>query len=328
MTEKQPPLNNTYTLIGQIAWAVMNELKTLSGKEANPVKFSDLKTYMIENLQDYPFGKDEFALKLSKSGELKWLRELPWAGTLLKKLEYKTGKTGYWELTPEGDVFLNKHQGKQNEAEEWLGRKYAEIFDARPEKTKPSNEEASTSIPGESSQKSFDEDEISNEISAHIENLDPYEFQKLVGHLFEGMGYTVSYVSTPGPDGGIDLIAHEDPLGINFKTLKIQVKHSSNTKQGQKPGLPAIQQLNGICSSDNSVGVFVTSTEFPSSVEKQVRLDETLNVRLIDNSRFIELWQQHYETIPQAGKAMLPLKGIYVLDTEEAPEVPEDDDSE
>jgi predicted Mrr-cat superfamily restriction endonuclease len=32
------------------------------------------------------------------------------------------------------------------------------------------------------------------------------------------------YVAPPGPDGGIDLIAHTDPLGTTGPRIKVQVK--------------------------------------------------------------------------------------------------------
>ena len=327
MTNKLPPLNNTYKLIGQVTWAALNELKTLSGKEASPVKFSDLKSHMIENLSRYPFADWDFALKLVKSGQPKWLYYLGWAGTLLTKLDYKVSKSGYWETTPDGDAFLKKHQTKQAKAkaETWLGSQYPVYFPPRPRKTKSPAEEADTLSLEVPTQKSFDEDEASNQISAHIENLGWRKFQDLVGYLFEGMGYTISYASTSGPDDGIDLIAHRDPLGAEGAILKIQVKHTESKKKAKSVPIGEIQRLNGICQSDNSLGIFVTSKEFSSKAASQVKLGATPNVTLIDYSRFVKLWIQHLETIPEEGKAMLPLKQVYVLDNEEVPEVPEDD---
>ena len=270
MTEK--PLNRTYTLIGQVTWAALNELKTLSGKEGNPIKFSDLKDHMIDNLSSYPFGKDEFALKRLKSGEQKWQYYLGWAGVLLTKLDCKVSKAGYWEITPEGEDFLQDYQDRPTEAAEWLGRQYPVYFPARPRKSKPSSEETEIPDGDELPEKSYDEDEISNEISTHIENLDPYEFQQLVGYLFEGMGYTVSFISSPGPDDGIDLIAHKDPIGVEGKILKIQVKHTVDKQKAKNVPIGEIQRLNGICELENSIGVFVTSKEFSSKAASQVKL--------------------------------------------------------
>ena len=52
------------------------------------------------------------------------------------------------------------------------------------------------------------------EIEEHLETMNPYDFQELVAGLLRGMGYYVAWVSPPGPDKGIDVIAHTDPLGI------------------------------------------------------------------------------------------------------------------
>jgi len=38
------------------------------------------------------------------------------------------------------------------------------------------------------------------------------------------MGYHVAWVAPPGPDGGVDVIAQSDPLGINGPRIKVQVK--------------------------------------------------------------------------------------------------------
>ena len=49
-------------------------------------------------------------------------------------------------------------------------------------------------------------------IQAHL-TMDPYDFQDLVAALLKAMGYHVSWVSPPGPDRGIDIVAYTDPLG-------------------------------------------------------------------------------------------------------------------
>jgi restriction system protein len=62
------------------------------------------------------------------------------------------------------------------------------------------------------------------EIEEHLETMNPYDFQDLVAGLLRGMGYYVAWVSPPGPDKGIDAIAHTDPLGIQDPRIKVQVK--------------------------------------------------------------------------------------------------------
>lgn len=56
------------------------------------------------------------------------------------------------------------------------------------------------------------EEQAWSEICEYLESIDPYKFQDMVAALLEGMGYHVSWVSPPGKDGGIDILAWNDPL--------------------------------------------------------------------------------------------------------------------
>src|SRR5260370_12965283 len=53
------------------------------------------------------------------------------------------------------------------------------------------------------------------EIEQFVQAMNPYDLQKLVAALLRGMGYHVSWISPPGPDKGIDILAHNDPLGTS-----------------------------------------------------------------------------------------------------------------
>lgn len=68
------------------------------------------------------------------------------------------------------------------------------------------------------------------EIRAYLTTMPPYDFQRLVGALLKAMGYYVDWIAPPGPDGGIDLIAHTDPLGTTGPRIKVQVKRRDTEK--------------------------------------------------------------------------------------------------
>jgi len=67
-------------------------------------------------------------------------------------------------------------------------------------------------------------DDARRTISAFLSKMNPYEFQDLVGSLLEAMGYHVYWRAKPGKDGGIDLLAFNDPLGTKPPRIKVQVK--------------------------------------------------------------------------------------------------------
>ena len=63
------------------------------------------------------------------------------------------------------------------------------------------------------------------QIDDYLRHLNPYDFQNLVSALLRGMRYFVEWVSRPVPDGGIDILAHTDPLGAKEPRILVQVKH-------------------------------------------------------------------------------------------------------
>ncbi|MFY2593801.1 restriction endonuclease [Achromobacter xylosoxidans] len=62
------------------------------------------------------------------------------------------------------------------------------------------------------------------EISSYLRSMNPYDFQDLVADLLRAMGYHVSWVSPPGKDGGLDVLAWPDALGSRLPRIKVQVK--------------------------------------------------------------------------------------------------------
>ena len=66
--------------------------------------------------------------------------------------------------------------------------------------------------------------------------------------------------------------------------------------------------------SDGSHGVFVSMRGFTKDTEKKVRTDQGSFISLIDSARFVDLWIEHIDTIPEEGRKMLPLRKEYVLD--------------
>jgi restriction system protein len=65
------------------------------------------------------------------------------------------------------------------------------------------------------------EEQAWNDIAKYLQNMNPYELQKLVASLLRAMGYHVSWVAPPGKDGGVDIIAWNDPLGTRPPRIKV-----------------------------------------------------------------------------------------------------------
>jgi restriction system protein len=145
------------------------------------------------------------------------------------------------------------------------------------------------------------------EIDAYLDQLTAYDFQELVAALIEGMGYTTRYVSPPGPDGGTDALAYVDPLGAQTPHIRVQVKHKD-----QAAGREEIAALRGIIRADREIGVFVSSGGFTRDAQRESEKG-AVHIELVDLDRFLELWLQHYQKIPEASRAKLRLQPVYFL---------------
>jgi restriction system protein len=146
-----------------------------------------------------------------------------------------------------------------------------------------------------------------SEISQHLKSMNPYDFQNLVAALLRAMGYSVSWVAPPGPDKGIDILAHTDPLGTSVPRIKVQVKRREDKVNVE--GLRSFMALLG----DQDVGIFVSTGGFTSDAESEARTQEKRKVTLLDLEKLFDLWVQHYEKVAESDKRLLPLKPVYYL---------------
>ena len=149
------------------------------------------------------------------------------------------------------------------------------------------------------------------EIRDYLAELNPFDFQELVAGLLKGMGYYVSWISPPGPDKGVDIIAHSDPLGVEGPRIKVQVKRTSDSKVNADT-LRAFMSTLG----ENDVGLFVATGGFTRDAEKEAREQEKRRITLLDLQGLFDLWVEHYDSIPDAEQRLLPLRFIPYLATD------------
>lgn len=138
------------------------------------------------------------------------------------------------------------------------------------------------------------------------QELKGHPFANFVAHLMETLGYRTR-VSPPGPDGGIDIIAHKDELGFEPPIIKVQVKSTEGSV-----GDPEVSALYGKVSA-GEYGLLVTLGTFTKQALSFARSKN--NLRLINGIELVELVLQHYEQFDSRYKGLLPLKRIYVPET-------------
>lgn len=114
------------------------------------------------------------------------------------------------------------------------------------------------------------------EISHYLRNMPPYEFQELVADLLRAMGYSVVWISPPGKDGGIDILAQPDVLGTRPPRIKVQVKRQ--VQSVSVDGLRSFMALLG----DEDVGLFVCTGGFTKDAKAEARTQEKRRITLLD----------------------------------------------
>ncbi len=252
---------------------------------------------------------------LKSNGQPRWLTVFLFYSIDSNKAGYIIKNKGAWILTPDGEKAMSGGPLKLFEAANEKYRKW----DA--ERKILDNRLTDTGIPEKDISKDK-EDEVTFElikqqalesIIKHIERMQWDAFQELVAALLSAMGYYISHIAAKGKDGGIDIIAYNDPLGTKPPRMVVQVKHRPASS------IPSddIQRLEGTMKRESDVGIFVTSGDFSSPARNEARTSGK-HIELIDFNRFIDLWIQYYHKMDDKQKNMLPLRPIYFLEVKKA----------
>ncbi len=245
--------------------------------------------------------------RYEKTGYIRWQSILHFYTIDCSKAGYLRKQKGVWYLTEEGEKAISLGAVTLLKTASEKYRKW--------DKNRKAENEVGTEdeIPEDKIQKATIEQLEENAIDGikeYIKERNPYEFQDLVAALLRAMGYYTPFISPKGKDGGIDIIAFQDPLGVNAPRIKVQVKHKPET------AIPVdeIRGLLGLLNKDGDIGLFVTSGRFTAESERFAR-DSHIHVKLIDGNTFIGLWKEFYSKLPDDEKSLLPLQPIFFLGT-------------
>jgi len=202
---------------------------------------------------------------------------------------------GTWSVTPEGLAALDKFTDPADFMHE-ADRLYRVWKLAQPE-------------PKESTSGTLEEAEEAawSEVFGYLQETNPYDFQDLVAHLLRAMGYHVDWVSPPGPDRGLDILAYTDPVGASGPRIKVQVK-----RRADKINVDGVRSFMAILGAQD-VGIFVSSGGFTSDAEREVRNQEIRRVSLMGPEKLFDLWVEHYGELSTEGRQLLPLRPVHFL---------------
>lgn len=141
-------------------------------------------------------------------------------------------------------------------------------------------------------------------IQAQVASLDGYQTQDLVAGILRALGYHTQ-VAPEGADGGVDVIASRDALGIEPPILKVQVKARPNTRSNPTD----VRALAGLVTPPEERGLFVSTGGYTRDAENDARV---VRISLIGMDRLVELLIDTYDELDQDTKSLVPLRRLWV----------------
>lgn len=140
--------------------------------------------------------------------------------------------------------------------------------------------------------------------------LSHQDFEEFTAALLRTLGYQAR-VTQFSQDGGVDVIAHRDPLGVEPPLIKVQCKHHTGTV-----GAPDVQQLIGT-QGQGELLLFVTLGGYSRdalAIERQ-----RSGLRLLSGEDVVAMVLENYADLPEAWRSVIPLTRVLVVaDTAEA----------
>lgn len=138
-----------------------------------------------------------------------------------------------------------------------------------------------------------------------LQDLSHEEFEYFTADLLRAMGYQAR-VTPYSSDGGVDVIAHRDPLGLEPPVIKVQCKHSS-----AQQSRPDVQRLSGTL-AHGELALFVCLGSFSKDAVGYER--ERQSLRLLTGADVVKLTLEHYERLSSEWQNRIPLRQVYVVD--------------
>ncbi len=140
-----------------------------------------------------------------------------------------------------------------------------------------------------------------------------HRFTELVAAILTAQGY-LTYISPPGPDGGVDIVAGGGTIGFESPRLVVQVKSGNITVDGQilKDLIACVEDVRA------DQALMVSWSGFDRTVSKRTS-ELFFRVRFWGRDEIINTLLTVYDKLPEEIRAELPLRRTWIL-------VPEDEE--
>lgn len=150
-------------------------------------------------------------------------------------------------------------------------------------------------------------------IIAHIgRNFRKHDLERLIEAILNAQGF-VTDRTTPGADGGVDILAGRGQLGFEPPRLAVQVKSSENPVD-----VSSVRELQGVMRAFSAdMGLYVAWGGFRGTAPRDARRD-FFQLRLWDAEDVLDQILGLYDRLPSDIQAELPLKRVWTLVEEDA----------
>lgn len=141
-------------------------------------------------------------------------------------------------------------------------------------------------------------------LNALHRNISHRDFEEFTADLMRTLGYEAR-VTPYSNDGGVDVIAHRDPLGVEPPLIKIQCKHHTGSI-----GSPDVAKLTGVTGRDE-LCVFVTLGNYSKDARAVEHL--TPGLRLLSGEDVVSLVLKNYDRLDERWRQIIPLRSVLVV---------------
>lgn len=274
----------------------------LESDESNGMSASSALSRLAERVS--PLTPYEAADYPSHPGRRRFESEVRFATIPVVKAGWLYKEKGRWQVTADGLTALKKYPDPvafRTEAKHLYAEWKADqpILQIRPEE-----EEKKAEVLGSLEEA---QDAAVETIRGYLQQMGPYDFQKLVAALLRSTGHHVLWVAPPGPDKGIDILASTDALGVERPRLKVQVKRHADAVRVQD--VRAFQAVLG----EHDVGIFVNTGGFTAEAASEARTHAQHPVTVLDSDDIVQLWIEHQDSLEPEARELLPLQPVYFL---------------
>lgn len=129
------------------------------------------------------------------------------------------------------------------------------------------------------------------------------DMEELTAGLLRAMGYHAR-VTAKGADGGRDVVASPDALGLESPHIVAEVKH----RKGPMGALAVRSFIGGLCSTDR--GLYVSTGGFSNGPRIEAER-VTIPVRLMDLDSYVRLCIESCDDMDEDARAIPPLVRIW-----------------